>query len=78
MVLKITPTVLNTPYGTQDIPHIYHEAPDGTQDIPHGTERPHSTAHPHGTAHTLYRVPTGWECLKPTCQWKSIKGTFRI
>ena len=29
----ISPTVLNTPHGTQDIPHIYH-------DIPHGTEHP--------------------------------------
>ena len=26
-------TVLNTPYGTHDIPHVHH-------DIPHGTEHP--------------------------------------
>ena len=30
------PKVLNTPHGTQDIPHIYH-------DIPHGTEHPQGT-----------------------------------
>ena len=38
----ISPTVLNIPHGTQDIPH--------------GTEHPRGTEHPHGTGHTLYRV----------------------
>ena len=65
----ISPTVLNTPHGTQDIPHIYHDIPHGTEhptvlkiylhgthDIPHGTEHPTVLNTPHGTAHTLYRV----------------------
>ena len=45
----LSPTVLNTPHGTQDIPHMHHG-------IPHGTDHPHGTAHPNGNAHTLYRV----------------------
>ena len=42
----ISPTVLNTPHGTQDIPTFITisphgtEHPHGTQDIPHGTEHP--------------------------------------
>ena len=36
-----TPTVLNTPHGSHDIPHMYN-IPHGTQitkdDVPHGTE----------------------------------------
>ena len=67
----ISPTVLNTPHGTQDIPPhlswipprywtpptVLKISPHGTHDIPHGTE------HPHGTAHTLYRVITHWKVL---------------
>ena len=70
MVPMISPTVLDNPHGTQDIPPQYSRYPPtvlkisptvlntlhGTQDIPHGTD------HPHGTAHTLYRVKyeRGW------------------
>ena len=51
-VLMISPTVLNTLHGTQDIPHIYH-------DIPHGTEHPsrYSRYPPHGT----HDIPHGTE-----------------
>ena len=43
--------VLNTPYGTHDIPHST-EHPHKTQDIPHSTHHiPHGTETPHGTAH---------------------------
>ena len=46
---RFPPMVLNTAYGTHDIPHVHHNIPHGTEhphgtlDIPHGTEHPHST-----------------------------------
>ena len=48
--------VLNTPHGTHDITHMYHDIPHGTQiskdGIPHNTEHPHGTqGNPHGTHH---------------------------
>ena len=39
-----TSTVLNTPHGPQDIPHMNHDIPHGTQitkdNDPHGPEQP--------------------------------------
>ena len=31
---SLTPTVLSIPYGTQDIPRIYHDVPHGTEQTP--------------------------------------------
>ena len=65
MVLKISPTVLNTPTVLKIFLHIYHdipystEHPPGTQDIPHmHHDIHHGTAHPHSTAHTERKIIT--------------------
>ena len=48
-----TSTVLNTPHGPQDIPHMNHDIPHGTQitkdNNPHGPEHPLSPPPPHVT-----------------------------
>ena len=66
----VSPTVLNTPHGTQDNPH-------GTHDIPHGTEHPPRYSRypptfimisPHGTEHPprYSRYPPRYSWYPPT------------
>ena len=67
----VSPTALNTLYGTHDIPHGT-EPSHCTHDIPHATEHPswysryppHLSWYPHGTqdiAHGTHDIPHGTE-----------------